>query len=111
MSKVKTALAAAVALAFASGAHAAVQELPFDFNATGFGGGTVKGAKDIDFSYQAEVDFNGNRFDMSGVAFFGSFRKELGLAPIAGTGLGTDYGLYAEFIGSGTRTNIAPGVN
>lgn len=104
-----TALALAVGFSYAGGAYALDQA--FDFNAAPFGGKLVKDAKAIDFSYQAEVDFNGPKFDLSGVAFFGTFRKDLSSPPIPGTGLGEKYGLYAEFVATGTRTNIAPGVN
>lgn len=60
----------------------------------------------IDFSYTSEVDqLTPATFDETGGGFFGTFRTTLGGAPIAGTGLGTNYQLYALFSGSGT---IAP---
>lgn len=76
-------------------------ETPFTFDATAFGGGNFS-ATFADFSYESEVDQTGSDFDESGVGFFGTFRNSLGGAPVAGTGLGTAYQMYAVFTGNGT---------
>lgn len=59
-------------------------------------------ARYIDFSYQAEVDQSGFNFAETGGGFFGTFRDALGGSPIANTGLGTDYQMYALYSGIGT---------
>jgi PEP-CTERM motif len=81
---------------------------PFTFDATAFGG-TEFTARFIDFSYEAEVDQTGFTFDETGVAFFSSFRTELGQPAVENTGLGTEYRMYAIFDGSGTVTPNAVG--
>lgn len=64
----------------------------------------------IDFSYRSEVDqLTPTTFDETGGGFFSTFRMDLGGAPISGTGLNTDYRLYALFSGSGTITPNASG--
>jgi hypothetical protein len=86
-------------------------EVPFTFDATAYGGGEFT-ATFIDFSYEAEVDQTGFTFDETGVAFFSSFRTSLSQPPIGGTGLVTDYNMYATFAGSGTvAVNAALGVD
>jgi len=97
------ALSASPALAFHIPAFSFTAE-PFTFNATAYGGGNFS-AKYIDYSYNAEVDqtcaVGGCTFAESGVGFFGTFRTELGDPAVSGTGLGTDYRMYAIFTGAG----------
>jgi hypothetical protein len=66
-------------------------------------------ARYIDFSYRAEVDQTGFAFEETGGGFFGTFRMALGGSPIANTGLGTDYQMYALYSGDGTSTANAIG--
>src|SRR4249919_3658020 len=83
---------------------------PFEFDGTSFGGADVKDITAADFSYSGEVDFSGNNFAFTGVAFVGSFRKNLAAPPIPSTGLGDKYNLYLKIEGNGTRTALVPGV-
>lgn len=104
-------VAAIVMFAFALPAGAAVETVtPFGLDATGFGGPVLTNIGGADFSYQAEVDMLGDHFSISGVAFYGSLRHNLGDPPIPNSGLGNKYGLYTEFQGSGALSEIAPGV-
>lgn len=84
---------------------------PFTFDASAYGG-TAFSAKYIDFSYNAEADQFGCTgsscsFDETGIAFFSTFRTELGNPPISSntTGLARTYNMYAVFDGAGS---IAP---
>lgn len=90
---------------------------PFTFDATAYGGSSFT-AKYIDFSYNAEADqavcATGTCFNETGIAFFSTFRTELGNPPISSavTGLANTYNMYAVFNGSGNLTlNGAGGVN
>ena len=69
-------------------------------------------AKYIDFSYQAEVDQQGNAFQESGFAFFSTFQTELG-SPVNAltTGLNTDYKMYTVFTGTGTTALNGGGID
>lgn len=85
-------------------------EQPFTFDATAYGGGSFT-ATYIDFSYQAESDqFADSSFDETGMGFFGTFRDTLGGAPVAGTGLGSEYQLYGVFSGAGTIALAGGGI-
>lgn len=77
---------------------------PFTVNPTAVGESNASfNASYADFSYQSEVDQTAfGTFDETGGGFFGTFRTSLGGAPVPGTGLGTDYQLYALFSGTGT---------
>lgn len=86
-------------------------ETPFTFDATAFGGGSFS-ATFADFSYESEVDQTGSSFSETGVGFFGTFRNSLGGPPVAGTGLGTAYQMYAVFSGAGaTALNGGGGID
>lgn len=86
-------------------------ETPFTFDATAFGGGNFS-ATFADFSYESEVDQTGSSFSETGVGFFGTFRNSLGGPPVAGTGLGTAYQMYAVFSGKGaTALNGGGGID
>lgn len=84
---------------------------PFTVNPTAVGETNASfTASYVDFSYQSEVDQTAfGTFDETGGGFFGTFRTSLGGAPVPGTGLGTDYQLYALFSGTGTITPNAGG--
>lgn len=84
-------------------------EEEFTFDPSGFSTQSAFSAKFIDFSYEAEVDQAGANFAESGVGFFGTFRSALGGAPVANTGLGTDYRMYLKFTGAGTVANNGGG--
>lgn len=72
----------------------------------GCNGGTCT-ARYIDFSYRAEVDqtnvdMGSASFTESGGGFFGTFRTDLGGAPVGRTGLGNSYQMYFVFAATGT---------
>ena len=100
----------AIALSSAFGANATVLQ-PFSFDGSGFGGTAVKDIGLADFSYAGDVDYLGDSFAFNGVAFLSSFRKDFQSPPISGTGLGDKYNVYFYVQGTGTRTNIVPGIN
>lgn len=91
---------------------------PFTFDASAYGGSAFS-AKYIDFSYNAEADQFGCTgsscsFDETGIAFFSTFRTELGNPPISSTttGLARTYNMYAVFDGGGSITpNGGGGLN
>ena len=69
-------------------------------------GGSTCTAKYIDFSYRAEVDQTNTgmgtaSFAETGGGFFGTFRTDLGGAPVGQTGLNNSYQMYFVFTATG----------
>jgi hypothetical protein len=79
--------------------HAKV--VPIEIDTTAYGGSKFS-ANFLDFSYDGQLNFNGSAFSTSGILYIGSARTDLGGPPIAKTGIGNDYNLFATFAGTGT---------
>ncbi len=97
----RTVLSAAAVAALALGAATASAQSTFTVNAPT---GSFQ-ANAIDFSYRADVTQTGTgsntaSFVETGAGFFSAFQFGIG-SPVFGSGLNTNYKLYAEFVGTG----------
>lgn len=84
----------------------------FSFDGSKFSddGGLIDDLNFIDFSYTAELDQDdAGNFLETGGAFFGTFRESLGGQPIPGTGLFTEFSMYALFTVGGTQVTNGAG--